>query len=611
MWQWIWPRVGATPSSQNTDSEMFDRADYPYTETFVREAIQNTLDARQDTNAPAVIRFAFHRDGVGNRREFIAGAVENRLTAGFPPIPEWNKGEIDWVTIEDFNTKGLDGKLDDRLGNFWNYWLNFGVSNKDGAKRGGRGIGRVTFLIASRMQTVMALTRRVEDDLTVSCGMCLLRTMRTQNGAVRTTHAYLAESECEDVFKLHDSANFSDNFASAFRLNGYATAPKASGLALVIPYPHADLSPEGILASSIEHFAPAILNDSLVVEVDETVLNTTTIDVMAESLAPKIHTASIGADVERYLDLIRTGLSECVELRVDVTNGLSSLRESAQVKSMREACLRGEKVSLRLAFEITKGSEKRSASLRAVIARAPTDCLPIDRLFREGMSLPEVKASNPGELDLVMIVDEENLATFLNLCEGKAHLDLLESKEIRAKLEANEYHSPISIKRFVKTLPNELRTLFTPEITEPEKDVFDSFFALPDESSEKRKIKGGKPDVTPPTPLPPPPPRISPIVVETLNNGFRVKANTAYDSWPVNVSVSMAYADGTRSPDWSPYDFTPADLVTTINDCESTFVKNKVTAKNCGSTLSIEITGFDARRELETHVKVWKNAQND
>ena len=47
-WSWIWPNVGATPINQGLDSEMFDRSDFPYYETFVREAIQNSLDARLD-----------------------------------------------------------------------------------------------------------------------------------------------------------------------------------------------------------------------------------------------------------------------------------------------------------------------------------------------------------------------------------------------------------------------------------------------------------------------------------------------------------------------------------------------------------------------------------
>jgi hypothetical protein len=247
VWKWIWPRVGSTPISQNTDSEMFDRTDYPYTETFVREAIQNTLDARLDPARPAVISFKFHRGSAAAVRDFVGEAIDLRRQAALRVPSEWDRGEIDWLCIEDFNTKGLDGDLGDRLGNFWNYWLNFGLSNKDGHGRGGRGIGRVTFLIASRVQTVLGITRRMVDDVTAASGMVLLRAMRTREG-LRSTHAYLAAAENQEhsIFRLHDGKAFHSAVVQAFKLAGYTNSPNTSGLALAIPYPHEELTPDGI-----------------------------------------------------------------------------------------------------------------------------------------------------------------------------------------------------------------------------------------------------------------------------------------------------------------------------------------------------------------------------
>ncbi|CAN7653657.1 hypothetical protein [Rhizobium sp. LjRoot254] len=612
MWKWIWPRVGPTPSSQNTDSEMFDRADYPYTETFVREGIQNTLDARLDMNAPAIISFRFHKGDLTLRREYLEQTVAYRAQAGFPEVEQWDQNSIDWVTIEDFNTKGLAGDLNDRLGDFWNYWLNFGVSNKEGAKRGGRGIGRVTFLIASRMQTVIALTRRNADKLRASCGMTLLKTMRVEkNGPVLTTHAYLAAEEKEDSFRLHSEAGFDDGLATAFGLHGYGSDPYRSGLALVIPYPHGDLTADKVIAAAIEHFAPAILNGSLIVKVDDVTIDAQSIDDVSSDYADNIHAPAIRQDAARYLDLIRAAGKTAFSLDVDVSKGLSALRDSDEVRKMQEACEKGVAVSVALNFPLRQGSASFPVSLNAVVAKTPDNLLPIDRLFREGMSLPDVKSSAPGELDAVFLIDEENLATFLNLCEGKAHLDLLESKEVIAKLEKKGYFKPVQVKRFIKSLPAELRTLLTPEVTEPDIDVFDSFFSLPDETSSTKKPGGGKPEINPPPPPPPPPPRISPLVVETLADGFRITANPDYAEWPINVSVTMAYADGSRKPAWSVYDFAPIDLDTDTSDCEHEFVKNKITARNCGQSFRVAITGFDAKRELDTHIKVWKHAQND
>jgi hypothetical protein len=43
---WIWPSVGSAAVSYGLDSEIFDTEKFPHIETFVRETIQNSLDAR-------------------------------------------------------------------------------------------------------------------------------------------------------------------------------------------------------------------------------------------------------------------------------------------------------------------------------------------------------------------------------------------------------------------------------------------------------------------------------------------------------------------------------------------------------------------------------------
>lgn len=611
MWKWIWPKVGSNPISQNTDSEMFDRTDYPYTETFVREAIQNTLDATRDESNPAVISFRFHNGPVSAIRPLLGGAIDLRAEAGLSVPGEWQTGQANWLTIEDFNTKGLDGQLSDRLGNFWNYWLNFGLSNKDGHGRGGRGIGRVTFLIASRIQTVLGLTRRADDGLTAASGMVMLRAMQRAGGGLSATHAYLASAEDADrsIFELHNADEFHEAITGKFNLTGYATEPNRTGLALVIPYPHAELTADGILASTIEHFAPAILDGSLQVRVNERVLDKASMDDIAAEVAEHIRTDWIREDVGRYLELLRHAVTaDAVVFTVNPGDKLGSRRDSAEAKQLQKLLAEGNSVVCEFRFPLVQGNTTHNVSLRAVAARTPDGRRPADRLFREGMSLPDVRANMPGETDVLILVDDIKLATYLNFCEGKAHLDLLESKEIRAKLEEKGYRPVTTVRRFVKFLPTEFRMFLAPDITEPELDVFDSFFALPDDQPGRRQGPGGRPDVVPPPPPPPPPPRISAIRVRTLEDGFRIKANPEYDGWPVNVSVTIAYADGSRNPAWSEFDFRPSDLETEANDCEHSFVKNKLTAKNCGKDCNITVTGFDNRRELDTRIKVWKHA---
>ena len=239
-WNWIWPNVGAAPINQGLDSEMFDGADYPYQETFVREAIQNSLDARLDQTKPVFVNFTFRSDGIGPRGAFLEQAIEHRKTAGLKIPTEWDQGHVRWLLVEDFNSKGLSGDLGKRTSDFWNYWLNFGLSNKDGSGRGGRGIGRVTFLIASRLQSVIGYTRRAEDEVNAICGMTFLRP-REDSHVLKSTHAYLASAENGNIYTLHDSPEFHAQIQSAFAFKGY-DGDRRSGLGLAILYPHDELT---------------------------------------------------------------------------------------------------------------------------------------------------------------------------------------------------------------------------------------------------------------------------------------------------------------------------------------------------------------------------------
>lgn len=603
-WSWIWPSVGATPIHQGLDSEMFDRTDYQYSETFVREAIQNSLDARLDPGKPVYVNFSFHSEGIGPRRAYLEQIISHRMKAGLEIPQEWTNGNVRWLLVEDFNSKGLGGSLTSRTSDFWNYWLNFGLSNKDGSGRGGRGIGRVTFLIASRLQSVIGYTRRSSDGSSAICGMAVLRALEDGDD-LKSTHAYLADGENGNIYHLHNSPEFHSRTRSAFAFTGYE-GEYSSGLGLAILYPHAELNADGILAAAIENFAPAIMNGSLVVNVDGRSLDASTINETAVAVAGCFNDDAIKADVARYLNLVRRAQSKEPGYRITLPNALKSdlelLRKTDAIRGLQKKLADDQDLVLDIVFPLTRNGASQQVSVRTVIGPAGSS-KPVDRLFREGMSLPDVRAKSPGELDLVMLVEDGTLATYLNFCEGKAHLDLLESKEVDQKLEQHGFDGR-RVKRLVKNLPAELRLLVTPDVTAPDSHVFDSFFSKPSDAPGKKK-KPNKPDDPP---EPPPPPKPTVFRVETLEDGLRIKANPDFTDWPVNVTIGLAYADGTRRPSWSPYDFKLEDLDIDHSDCDLTTEKNKVKALNCGAGTDIRITGFDTNRELDTSIRPWKNA---
>ena len=606
--KWIWPDVGPAPVNQGLDSEMFDRTDYPYTETFVREAIQNSLDARLNKSKPVVIRFTFHLEKVGNQRGFLEQVMRYRSQADLEVPDEWHNGEVSWLSVEDFNARGLADDLTRRSSDFWNYWLNFGLSNKDGSGRGGRGIGRVTFLIASRIHSVIGHTRNHSGN-TASCGMAVLRAMPDGND-FRSTHAYLAKETNGSIYQLHDAPEFHAGIRKAFRFTGYE-GEFQSGLALAVPYPHTELTGDRILAAAIENFAPAFMDGLLVLETNGRELSANTIKEVAVDMdvAECFNNQAIKDDPTRYLDLIARALAEQDPDRILLSNAvakdLQSLRESPATKALQQKLSDGNQVVLTIAFPLGHKGNITEVNLQAILRKTPESREPIDKFFREGMALPDVCARSPGELDAVLLVGDGLLATYLNCCEGKAHLNLLESKETRRKL-ADAGFTGVTAKRLVKSLPGELRNFLIPDTTTPDAQVFDRFFAKPVERIGGTKKKPLKSPNAPDPSIPDRPPI---FLTETLTDGLRIRANPGHRDWPLNVTLTLAYADGTRRPSWNQHDFRLQNLNIQHNGCNVEVGGNRLRALGCGVETAIEITGFDTNRELDATIRPWRHAQ--
>lgn len=613
-WNWIWPPTGPTPIREDSESEMFDSDSYPYTETFVREAIQNSLDARLDENKPVLVRISFNEGRLGNRESFLKRAIEFRDEAGLRVPEDWKKGKVKWVNVEDSNTKGLLGGLDNRKSDFWNYWLNFGKSNKSVGSRGGRGIGRITFLIASQISTVIAITRRHDDFSIAGCGMCVLKA--DEYGAeYRSTHAYLAESIADSgsIYGLHHSEGFHQKLVKAFEVAPYDEEPELTGLSLIVPYPHDDLTSDGILGSVLDHFAPAILDGSLEVEVDVDRLDSKSIAELAPFLAKHIHSKAIKQDVARYIDMIQKGIqppSLVIKLPAAKPKQLSELRDDPVALKLRKLISEGNVATFTIGFSMLKKSTVHDVTLTVVARETPYGKQPIDRLFREGMSLPDVRSFRPGDIDLIILIDDPVLAEYLNLCEGKAHLDLLESMEVKQKI-ADAGFDGVQVKRLIKNLPDELREFLSEDTDKPDTSVLEGFFAIHDPKSERKKVPSGDDDDKPPPPPPPPPPNVPAIVVSSLEDGFELSGNAQYTKFPATVKARVAYADGTRSPAWSKFDFEPKDLKIEYHNCSISVSENLLVISDFEEDSGVKVCGFDARRELDVRIRTESNASED
>lgn len=603
---WQWPNTGPTPVNYGLDSEIFDSEKFPHIQTFVREAIQNSLDARLDKQLPVRVKFAFHQAPLANQESFLGDLEAKKLACGLQWPEDWGAGKASWLLVEDSNTSGLEGDLSKRTSDFWNYWLNFGISNKDGKGRGGRGIGRITFLIASQINTVIGVTRRAVDGKLATCGMSLLKPVEHAND-FKSSYAYLARNPSGSVYELYDDVTLVQGLMDAFEIFDYQIQG-SSGFSLIIPYPHKNLTSPGLIAAAIEHFGPAIMTGSLVVEVDGEIVDEATIDGQALRVIGHFSSPPLREDPVRVLDLARrsTAPAEFILPISDTSIKLTDNLDEGTRNDLRAHFEQNGQLVIGIDVPVTCTGTKTLSRIQVAMSQTPKEGKPVDLFFREGMCLPEVVARNPADVDLVVQSNEGSLVAYLNFCEGKAHLGLIENQDVAAKLTANGFDARFHVKRFVRKLMDDLRSLVLPDASKPDSSVFSNFFSAPSSSVPKTKKKVTRKSVVIPDP---PEPKTRIFVVDDLPDGFRIRSNPQHSAWPVNLKAEVAYADGSRKPGWSRHDFQLQKLpIESTGGSALTFKDNTVSCRDCGPDFSVEIRGFDRRRELVTNVRATRNA---
>jgi hypothetical protein len=221
--------------------------------------------------------------------------------------------------------------------------------------------------------------------------------------------------------------------------------------------------------------------------------------------------------------------------------------------------------------------------------------------FRDGMYLPDVVARSSHGFDSLMLVDDPALSDYLNLCEGKAHLSLLETREVIEKLTSHGYQ--VSEKRLVANLPTTLRALFIPDTSRPDRSIFSGFFSVPSDQGPQRKKRpktNPNPEPTKPEPIPK---LVQAFAVTKITSGLRITANEEFTDWPSALRLTLAYADGSRKPKWSPYDFRLEKLSLSSTNCTIHKARgNMLIATDCNTDFTIDITGFDTNRELDARL---------
>ncbi len=597
-------------------------------DALVREAIQNSLDARR-SRAPVRVRFRF---GVGTdalpaeaTRQYFGGlrAHLDEVSSSIHSAIPGEDDPVPYLLVEDFGTRGLTGDpgIDPELesdtetkNDFFYFWRNVGRSNKAEVDRGRWGLGKAVFSVASRIRTIFGLTRRADDSRALLLGQSVLKT-HILGGTRIYPYGFFARFEKRNGLPLPiEDPLLLECFADDFRL--HRTEP---GLSVVVPYFREDeLSFERIIESAIRQYFYAIIRGDLLVEVQDGSRSESITTKTIEGVSQRFRSDSSDA-IARLCELTRWSLTDATDQRIEIADPEAdrapkwseNVIPAATLKKAREHFERGDRIAIRAPILVKRRRAKAAASYFDVYLEKDAALRkPEHHFIRHGITIPDVKstsAENP--IRALIVVDHEALSTFLGDAENPAHADWSERAD---KLRTSYEHHAATL-RFIKNSAAYLGSLLTRPPEGRVRDFLQDIFSIemPDEEdaiapvripirqrdsgeSEGAGTVGANAAART-------------VTISRIAGGFTIKGSGDETVVAKRMSAEVAYRARAGNPfrKHSPFDFDLSQGDIAI-DADGTTLQstgvNAVEFTPAAAKFAISMKGFDARRDLMVRV---------
>ncbi len=457
-----WRFARMTPAEINQDpvqGEFFSReSDLPG--RLVREAIQNSLDARRDGETVRV-RFTFsgdrdalppekaarYLDGLEEHVEAVVegGGMahqsdeddEGEAEAAYDALARFG-APMEYLVVEDFGTTGLAGDIgansEREEGNdFWGFFRSIGISPKGEDAAGSWGLGKWVFPDASVINAYLGMTQRHGEDNWLLMGMALLKTHHIDDVKYRYYGSFAAHSDDDDNewLPLPVEAQSDSDFILAALQDFRLKRLDDPGLSVIVPFPKSDLIPSAIARAVLTQYFLPILRGDLVVEVIHPDQGNRTID--GTTITDEVrHIASSERDDESpeslrgVIDLARWAIDqgEAVHIELPARNLADAMSNHAELATLRERYEAGERMAFRLTRDVRARNDTESAesSFRLYLERATSLSEGHDYFVRGNLRIPHMDHIRRQKARALVLVDEKSpLGHMLRDAEGPAH----------------------------------------------------------------------------------------------------------------------------------------------------------------------------------------------
>ncbi len=610
--KWYFPRqLPGQVETEVTQRDQFSNDDVELSETIIREALQNSLDAAIDDRAEVKVSIRLVSVDDGLNPDFVESLVrEQRIHAEAAnlDLESVDKNYPTALVIEDFGTKGLTGSVNSRdEDNFSDFWRRHGKSHKTGKSRGRWGLGKLVYSSTSMIGAFFGVTIREGDQQPLLMGQTVLN-LRKLDGIEYPPHGFFADLEGEgDPYReiavpIKDQSLVSD-FFQQFSLK----RDKETGLSVIIPFPNPKFSIDALIGTAIANYFYPILTGQLTLSFDDLLIDEGSVRSLAHQYA-----SDKLSDIDLLFDFIEGSCSledvSIYELKPSWSkNGRLSEEdfEPEDLKNARELYIDGKMIGLKLPLNLTRKDGTRIDTFFSVFIQQPESLSKgVDLYVRGGLTLPgEAKFRDRKALG-AMIAEDEEICSFLGYAENAAHTQWIGSAE---KLKQH-YKAASKVVRSIKHALVEFYDLLSDNAEQVDENALRSFFWIEQPEADKSSNKKTKPKATPINIPPPPEPRPKDFAIRSVDGGFIVSTTSNADPvrFPQEVTVKVAYDVATGDPfkKYSPLDFKLGNksLAVTLTEDSGTVLSKKQNTLRFHVErvpFQISVVGFDDNRDLK------------
>jgi hypothetical protein len=607
-------------SRQPVHEAFFDDADnLDDVTSLVRESIQNSIDARVDSEKPVKVSFRLSQLKAGSPglNEQFAGLDSHMQTTRGISVDDELKQGCRYLVVEDFNTTGLRGYTHNEMPNdatkktqnFYYFVHAEGDTNKTGGDRGRWGIGKVVFPKISLLKSFFLVSVRAKDDGSVDrvgIGQALLKTHQI-DGQEFQPDGWLASYNKDEGYSSLQGEHL-ESLAKTFQI----AREDETGLSVIVPFVNEVITAESIVHSVIREYYLAIINEELVCEVtseagEKTVLTPDTLTELVKRL-----TFAQKEQREEFLtqiDLARKSRSgDVVKFSTSTFkfsgNSLGDLKLSEEnLEAARQVFTKDGLlcIDVKLEVPVAFGGIATAVDTYSVLIKRSTASSQPVTYAREGILVPGNSRVKVKFATILVVIDSGPLANLLGFSEGPAHQNWSPDTEKIKAAYSNSHRKVESVIKFVRNTVRPLVSALADPGNELDESVLSEFFSdIAPEGEDKPRNPG-------PIILPPRQPLY--VIASDIKGGFRLSKGDRPLSSGAIVTVQCAYgvARGSAFAKWSPLDFELEDSkfkCTASGVDEVKRLGNVITFKVRNPDFEFRITGFDQIRDVELDIKV-------